>query len=189
MTNLVIVTDMQNGFIDPQGTLYVGEAGGAILPTIRQVLEAESAKGSAIVFTADTHELDDPEFAMWPPHCVRGTWECEIVPELQEYVADARIQPKRRYSAFFDTDLAEYVANLQPEKIIIMGVCTDICVMHTVADLRYRDYEVVVVRDAVASFDTEAHEFALKHMEKILGAHIVDSASLIGEAKDVAGNK
>jgi nicotinamidase-related amidase len=189
MARLVIVTDMQNGFIDPQGTLYVGEAGRVILPTIQQILEAELAKGSTLVFTVDSHEPNDPEFEMWPPHCLRGTWECEVVPELQKYVAGARIQPKRRYSAFFETGLEEYVANLQPEKVIIMGVCTDICVMHTVADLRYRDYDVTVVRDAVATFDDEAHEFALKHIEKILGAQVVDSAALLGEANDADRNE
>lgn len=188
MSNLVVVTDMQNGFIDPQGTLYVGEAGRAILPKIQQVLAAEVARGSDIVFTVDTHDPGDREFAIWPPHCLRGTWDNEIVPELQEFVATARVQPKRRYSAFYDTDLDLYVATLQPDKVIVMGVCTDICVMYTVADFKNRDYDVVVVRDAVASFDVEAHEFALKHMEKILGVHIVDSDSLIEDVKNVEGS-
>jgi nicotinamidase-related amidase len=46
--------------------------------------------------------------------------------------------------------------------------------MHTVADLRNRHYSVEVSKDCVASFDPEAHEFALKHMDKVLGAKIVE---------------
>ena len=54
-----------------------------------------------------------------------------------------------------------------------MGVCTSICVMETVSDLRDRDFDVVVHKDAVADFDPEAHEWALQRMEKILGAKVV----------------
>jgi len=57
--------------------------------------------------------------------------------------------------------------------LIVAGVCTDICVLHTVADARNRDYPVEVVEAAVASFDPEAHQFALEHMKMILGARVV----------------
>ncbi|NOX62808.1 MAG: cysteine hydrolase [Chloroflexi bacterium] len=175
MSNLVLVVDMQNGFVDPAGTLYGGEAVREIIPRIRHIIESEKARGAAIVFTADTHDPDDLEFRMWPPHCVRGDWETEIIPELADLARDARIQEKRRYSAFFETDLEAYLQRVRPERVIVTGVATDICVMHTVADLRNRDYEVIVPADAVASFDPEAHAFALKHMEKILGAQVVPS--------------
>ena len=56
--------------------------------------------------------------------------------------------------------------------MIVVGVCTDICVLHTVADARSRDYEVEVPVDCVASFDPEAHKWALQHMERVLGATI-----------------
>jgi nicotinamidase-related amidase len=44
--------------------------------------------------------------------------------------------------------------------------------LHTVADARFRDYEVLVYTDAVATFDQQMHEFGLKHMDKILGAKL-----------------
>ncbi|RME82431.1 MAG: cysteine hydrolase [Caldilineae bacterium] len=175
MSNLVIVVDMQRGFVDPQGTLYVGETGREIIPEIKKILEAEGAQGGKFVFTVDTHDPDDLEFKMWPPHCIRGTWECELAPELEEFSKGAKITPKRRYSAFFETDLASYLEELKPERVIVTGVCTDICVMHTVSDLRNRDYEVIVPANAVATFDPAAHDFALTHMEKILGATVVPS--------------
>ena len=58
---------------------------------------------------------------------------------------------------------------------MVCGVCTDICVLHTVADARNHDYQVEVPVDCVASFDLAAHEFALRHMEGILGAKLAGS--------------
>jgi len=180
-----MIIDMQNGFVDPKGKLYIGAAGRRILPVVQRVLEQALAKGSAMVFTADTHDPDDAEFAMWPVHCVRGTWESEIIPELRAFAEGARIQAKRRYSAFFDTDLDAYLQKINPDRVVVMGVCTDICVMHTVADLRNRDYEVIVIADGVASFDEAAHNFALQHMEKILGAQVENSTSILYEVENV----
>ena len=45
--------------------------------------------------------------------------------------------------------------------------------MHTAADARNRDYDVEIATDGVATFDPEAHTYALQHMEKILGARLV----------------
>lgn len=175
MTTLVMVIDMERGFTDPDGALYVGQTVRDILAPIRAILEAEKAKGSSIIFTRDFHDPDDKEFEMWPPHCVRGTWETEIDPALAEFARDATIINKRRYSAFFDTDLDERVKQIRPDKVIVTGVATDVCVLYTTADLRNRDYQVIIPANAVTSFDPDSHAFALKHMAEILGVQVVDS--------------
>ena len=177
MPNALIVVDMQRGFMSPEGTLYCGDEARAIIPCVRALVEQEEAAGSLVIFTADTHAPDDKEFAMFPPHCVAGTSETEIIPELADLAARHTILPKRRYSAFFETDLAGRLAAFKPERIVVAGDCTDICVMHTVADARNRDYPVEVPADCVTSFDAEAHAWALKHMERILGAHVVPTRS------------
>ena len=64
-------------------------------------------------------------------HCVIGTDEPQVIPELSQWVADSNVVPKNRYSGFFNTDLEQRLAALHPDKLIICGVCTDICVMHT----------------------------------------------------------
>lgn len=171
MSNVVIVVDMLRGFLEQGHPLFCGPEARKIIPCVQQLLQRESEQGSYIIFLADTHDPDDKEFAMFPAHCVRGTVECEIIPELAQFQGE--VIPKRRYSGFYDTALEQRLKELQPDKVIVVGVCTDICVMHTVADARNRDYVVEVPRDCVASFDPEAHAFALKHMEKILGAKVV----------------
>ena len=174
MSNVVLVVDMLIGFMEPGKNLYCGDEARQIIPNIKRLIESEQAAGSSIIFIADTHRPDDLEFEMFPVHCVRGTEECEVIPELADYVTVTL--RKRRYSAFYETDLEKRLKTLNPEKIILVGVCTDICVMHTTADARNRDYAVEVPTDCVASFDPDAHRHALDHMEKILGAKLTSLA-------------
>jgi nicotinamidase/pyrazinamidase len=172
MSDAVIVVDMQRCFVEEGSSLDSGPEVRRIIPHIKALLEKETRRGSKILFTADTHDEDDLEFQMFPRHCVVGLSETQIIPDLQPWVKPENVIRKRRYSAFFETDLAERLAGLKPDVIRVCGVCTDICVLHTVADLRNRDYKVVVEEDCVATFDPEAHQFALRHMDKILGAEI-----------------
>jgi len=170
MANVVIVADMVRGFCEDGRNLYVGPTIREIIRHIRELLERERAAGSHIIFICDTHEPDDKEFEMFPPHCIRGTEEPDVIPELAEFASD--IIPKRRYSAFFETNLGERLAELKPDKIVIAGVCTNICVLYTAAEARYHDYSVEVPADCVATFDPDAHAFALKEMQTVLGANV-----------------
>ena len=170
MANVVLVVDMVVGFLEEGHNLY-SEGYRDLIPNIQRLIEEEQAAGSKVIFLCDTHDPDDLEFRMFPVHCVRGTEEPNVIQELSRY--EGEVIPKRRYSAFHGTDLDERLATLGPDKVIICGVCTDICVMHTAADARNRDYAVEVPVDCVATFDPEAHTFALRHMEKILGAKLV----------------
>ena len=173
MANVVVVVDMLVGFLDPWHNLYCGDGARKIIPSRGRLIEGEQAQGSTVLFVCDTHDPADLESKMFPVHCVRGTAETELIDELSGY--EGEIIPKRRYSTFFETDLEERLARLDPAKMIICGVCTDICVMHAAADARNRDYSVEVPADCVATFDTEAHRYALEHMEKILEAQVVRS--------------
>ena len=170
MANAVIVIDMTRGFFEKGHSLYCGDKARRIIPNVQRLLEQELARGSQILFLNDHHDPDDLEFKMFPPHCIEGTVETEIIPELAGFLGE--VIPKKRFSAFYGTTLGERLGQLKPEKVIVCGVCTDICVCHTVADARDRDYEVEVPTDCVASFDEEAHRFALGHMEKVLGAKL-----------------
>ena len=176
MANAVLVVDMVVGFLEPEHNLYFAGYRG-IIPNIQQLIEQEQAAGSRVFFIADTHDPDDLEFKMFPVHCVRGTEEANVIRELSGYEGD--LIRKRRYSAFFGTNLEQRLAELNPEKVIICGVCTDICVMHTAADARNRDYEVEIPVDCVATFEEDAHTNALRHMETILGTKLVNQPAPI----------
>ncbi|OGO50591.1 MAG: hypothetical protein A2148_04920 [Chloroflexi bacterium RBG_16_68_14] len=175
MPDVVLVVDMLRGFLEPSHdgqahNLYCGEQARQIIPNVRRLLEAERARGSHVIFVADSHDPDDKEFEVFPPHCVQGSAESEVIPELRDMPGE--LLPKNRYSAFFNTNLERRLAELKPEKVILCGVCTDICVLHTASDARNRDYRVEVPEDCVASFNEENHRWGLKHLQEILGANV-----------------
>ena len=172
MSNVVLVVDMLVGFMESGHDLYCGDESREIIPNIQRLIEREQAEGSSVIFICDNHDPDDLEFQMFPEHCIKGTSEAEVIAELAGYKGE--VIHKKRYSAFFGTDLAQRLKALSPHKVIICGVCTDICVMHTASDARNRDYIVEVPVDCVATFDPQAHQFALDHMKEILGVRIVD---------------
>ena len=108
MASVVLVADMVRGFCEEGHPLYVGPPIREIIPRIRRLLEEERARGSRIIFIADTHAPDDAEFRMFPPHCIRGSEETEVVAELREFAAE--VVPKNRFSAFYGTDLDRRLA-------------------------------------------------------------------------------
>ncbi|MFB3093998.1 MAG: cysteine hydrolase family protein [Dehalococcoidia bacterium] len=175
MANVVLVADMVRGFCEEGHNLYVGPSIREIIPRIQKLLREEKAKGSHIIFLCDTHDPDDLEFKMFPPHCIRGSEEPEVIPELQEFADE--VIPKRRYSAFFETNLDERLKKLKPDKIIVVGDCTNICVLYTVADARNRDYAVEVPAECVTTFDPEAHKFALSQLKTVLGAEVTGATA------------
>jgi len=168
----LVVIDMQRGFLEEGYPLFCGEEARCIIPPVLRLVEQELLKGTPLFFTADAHAPDDKEFEIFPPHCVRGSVEAQVIPELAPYLDRATLIETTRFSAFFDTDLHHRLQRNNVEKLIVCGVCTDICVMHTVADACYRDYAVEVREDCVSSFNAEAHAFGLRHMEKVLGVRI-----------------
>ncbi len=163
-----IVVDMLKGFLVEGYPLYCGDEARKIIPRVVSLLS--DSKDGKIIYVCDNHSEDDLEFEMFPRHCVKGTEEAEIIDELRQFPGE--IVPKTRFSAFYNSRLGQMLEEVAPEKVIVVGVCTDICVNYTVADLRNRDYSVEVPARCVASFDEEAHRHALKHMEKVLGARI-----------------
>ena len=172
MSAIVLVVDMVRGFLEPGHNLYCGDEARDIIPNVQRLLERETSAGAEVLFISDHHLPDDLEFQMFPVHCVIGTEEPEVIPELAQYVTASNVVPKNRYSGFFNTDLEQRLEAMGPDKLIICGVCTDICVMHTTSDARNRDYPVEVPADCVATFDPDAHLWALGHIEKILGARV-----------------
>jgi len=180
MAKVILVIDMVRGFLEEGHPLYCGAKARDIIPNIQRLLEKELKQGAKVFYPCDHHKPDDPEFKLFPPHCIEGTPESELILELSQYHGE--IIPKRHFSAFYGTSLERKLKELNPEVIVICGVCTDICVMHTVADARNRGYEVEIPVDCVASVNDKAHFFALEHMEKVLGAKLVRPAVKVSQS-------
>ena len=70
----LMVADMLNDFIDPQGSLYVGAAGRRIIPFVAAKIEETRRQGGVVIFVCDAHAQDDREFRYFAPHAVKGSW-------------------------------------------------------------------------------------------------------------------
>ena len=171
-SSALLVIDMQRGFLEDGHPLFCGEEARRIIPLVSKLVEEALGRGTPVFFSADAHDPNDREFKIFPPHCIKGTSEAEIIPELAVYLDRSTLIETSSYSAFFATDLHERLQEAGVRDLNVCGVCTDICVMHTVADAYYRGYGIEVRRDCVASFDRDAHTFALRHMKSVFGARI-----------------
>jgi nicotinamidase-related amidase len=94
---------------------------------------------------------------------IRGTPGCEIVPELKPADGE-RVLVKKRYSAFFGTDLDQVLAELQPDALILAGVNTHACIRTTAIDAYQRDWPVILALDCIGSYDKEHHDVSVRYM-------------------------
>jgi len=172
----VVVIDMLVGFCE-HGNLYSPRYE-PMIPRLYAHLERAEGRGASLVFLADTHAPDDPEFRMFPPHCIAGSGEEEVVPELAGFVRRGTLVRKHTFSGFWGTELGDVLARLDAKRVEVAGVCTDICVLHTVFDLRVRGFDVAVREDLVETYDAPGHDaavvnrFALGHIGDVLGATV-----------------
>lgn len=167
----LFVIDMLNDFFLKDGALYCGDSSRKIIPFVKEKIDEFHKSGDLVVFICDSHQENDLEFKLFPEHCVTGTKGAQIIDELSVEKNDVLIK-KTRFSSFYNTDLDDVLKKSSATEVYVVGVCTSICVMDTVGDLRNRDYKVVVCKDGVADFDPRAHQFSLERMEKIYGAEV-----------------
>lgn len=168
----LLVVDMLYDFIDPNGALYVGEVTKELVPEVKARVEKYRSEGWLVIYTCDRHLDDDMEFNLFPPHSVKGSGGDEIIAELAPRPGE-RVIEKRRFSAFVGTDLDLMLRDKEIKELELVGVVTNICILYTAAMAQMYGYKVTVPVKAVASFDLEAHHFALKEMEKTLGIRLI----------------
>lgn len=102
-----------------------------------------------------------------------GTEESEIVERLQPYSSQDNIILKNTLSIIYNTSLLRRLQELQPSEIEIAGVCTEICVLFAVYELRIRGYKVNINVNAVLPLKLENQKLFLNYMNEFLGAEIL----------------
>ncbi|MCA8867334.1 MAG: cysteine hydrolase [Rhodobacteraceae bacterium] len=158
----IVVVDMVNDFCVPGGAMVL-PGYESILPAQKRVIAAGRAVGSPIVFVVDAHRGGAPnerEFKKRTRHCIEGEWGARVIDELAPRPHDLTVI-KRRYSAFFNTDLDVTLKDFGISSIVVMGVVTNICVRSTVHDAFFLGYNVVVVEDGSAATGPREQESSL----------------------------
>jgi nicotinamidase-related amidase len=169
--------DMLNDFLT--GHLKC-ERAGKIVPGLRRLLTAARGAGVPVVYSSDAHLANDFELRIWGEHAMQGTPGAAVIPELTPEEGDYEI-PKRTYSAFHDTGMDQLLRGLGAETLIMTGVHTHICGLHTAADAFFHGYQIVVVTDGVSAFTAEDQKYGLEYLEKIFGARMVSTDELLAE--------
>ncbi len=170
------VIDMQKDFCYEGGALFVGDAVEAIIPRIKALIEEAIRKKVQLIFTQDWHSPDDEEFEVWARHCIRDTKGAEIIDEL--FLKEAFVVKKQKYSAFFGTGLDARLKEKGVGTLILVGVVTNICVLHTAIDASLRGYEMIVPEDCVAALSDYGQEYGLRHIKSVLKGIITSSGDI-----------
>ncbi|WP_025028420.1 cysteine hydrolase family protein [Caldalkalibacillus mannanilyticus] len=169
-------------FVADQGALTCGKPAQEIEEAIVNITEEMIKNQDFVVFALDVHEEGDPfhpETSLFPPHNLRGTKGRDLYGRLHELYKvnqerdNVYSLDKTRYSAFAGTDLEIRLRERGITEVHLVGVCTDICVLHTAVDAYNKGFQIVIHEKAVASFNQAGHEWALGHFKGCLNAKIV----------------
>jgi nicotinamidase-related amidase len=156
----MIVVDMQNDFV-ASGAALETPAARQIVPRLAKALRICRETGIKIIYTAHVHRSDGCDMGLFddmhPPIANRhalvdGTPGVEIYPELAPAPSEHVIK-KHRYSGFFGTDLDIILREWGVDTVIISGTTTENCCQATARDAMFRNYRVVFLSDATATYD------------------------------------
>ena len=167
----LFIIDMLNDFVDEKGALYV-PSGKEIVSPILEKKKAFKSQGLPVFYLNDSHEKEDEEFSLWPPHAVKGSWGAQVFPDLSPEPGDVVVE-KRRYSGFFGTELDRLLKEKGVKKLYLTGLLTDVCVFFTAHDGYNLGYRLAVFSDSTTSLDQETHRKFLERMKKLFGAEIL----------------
>ena len=172
--------DTQVDFMRPTGRLSVPGAE-QIVPDLAKLMTWASENAVPVISTADAHQPDDPEFKIWPPHCVIGTPGQQRIPETltpAPVVIPSRsgaFQPPARWVGQFIVEKPTYslednpnfgaiLRALGPRRAVVFGVATEFCVRAVGMALRQRGFQVELVIDAIKPITDEGGRKAIEEM-------------------------
>jgi nicotinamidase/pyrazinamidase len=146
MTQLFFDVDTQIDFMLPAGSLYVPGAE-RLIPAIA----ALNRRAPALISTMCEHAENDPEFEIYPPHCVAGTVGQQKPAAL--LVPNQILFAKPELNAFANPRLEAVMRGIDADEYVVYGVVTEICVQLVAAKLLTMGRPVTIVRDATQHLD------------------------------------
>ena len=186
-SDALLLVDVQNDFM-PGGALAVADGDQIVVP-LNALIQAFAARDLPIVATRDWHPADHCSFeaqgGIWPTHCVAGTSGAQFHPALAlpaatRVVSKATQQDRDAYSGFDDTQLAQWLEERGVRRLLVGGLATDYCVLHTVLDGLAADFQIVVLTDGIQAVNVEPGDGAqaLQRMGAA-GAQLSDSSAFL----------
>lgn len=162
MKELLIVVDMVNGFLK-EGTL-ADPTLMKIVPAQIELIKRVLARKGGLVFIKDTHNINSVEFKTFPPHCLKGTSEAEVIDELKPYQEYGISYEKNSTSFMFAEGFQKLLEQLKNLKRIYgIGVLQDVCMLNGLVPLKNyfnqnnQDVEIIIPSDCTATYDSPLH--------------------------------
>jgi nicotinamidase/pyrazinamidase len=161
MKPAIIVVDMLKDTFKEGSQLPITQEARQILPNLQRLLNESRKRGFPVLFACDSFLKEDFIFkGRMKMHSLRGTEGAEVVGDLKPEPTDI-ILPKRRFSAFFKTDLDQTLRTLGVDTIVVTGITTEVCVLMTVMDGLSHDFSAILLEDCSASRSKEFHQGCL----------------------------
>jgi nicotinamidase-related amidase len=184
----LLIIDMQYDFLDASSPLFVGD-GPSIISNVREILNYFRENKFHLLFVKRLHRVDGSDvdkarielFQRTGGFLIEGTRGAEIVEVIKPLSSEA-VVIKKRWSAFFHTDLDLILRRMEIKTLIICGLQTPNCIRASVTDAISLDYDVIVLEDGTASSDLEIQKLNLLDMENI-GAKILRTDEVINLLK------
>lgn len=162
----LLIIDMVKDNFDEKRSLPITPFARAVIAPLNKLIGAFRSQQWPIVFSTDAFHKDDFIFkGRMQPHSLAGTAGAEVFEEL-DMQSDDLWQPKPRFSAFFDTDLANWLRERGITLCAIGGIATHFCVLTTVLDAICHDFKAVLLEDCSAAFSEQVHQQTLDHYRR-----------------------
>lgn len=154
--------DTQNDFMNKDGALYVPNAE-SIKENIKNLTDHARKRKIQITGSMDDHPKDDPEFKIFPPHCISGTYgQKKIFP-----IAPGDLYfTKQSYDIFTNHTFEKFLDRERVSEAIVYGVATDYCVKAAVLGMQNLGIQCYVITDAIKSITLEGEKQAMKEMTR-----------------------
>ena len=161
MKPAVIIVDMVKDNLKEGSRHPIAQEVRAIIPKLQRIIGESRQAGFPIVFACDSFFPEDFIFkGKMKAHSLRGTKGSEPLDELHPKPSDIFL-PKRRFSAFFKTDLDMTLRMRGVDTIAVAGITTEVCVLMTAMDGLCYDFSVILLEDVTASKTAEMHRSCL----------------------------
>lgn len=174
--------DYTNDFVAEDGSLTAGSPARELHDYIVKTTLEFNEVDDYIAFLIDVHHKNDeshPESKLFPEHNIEGTEGRALYGKLKDTYEVLRENDnvdyfdKTRYSAFVGTNLELKLRERNITEVHLVGVCTDICILHTAIDAYNLGFDIVVHEQGVASFNQSGHNFTLEHVVEVLGGDVI----------------
>lgn len=167
----LVLVDVIASFFDPAEANYYPEVTQVLGPVAR-LLERAREHRTLVVHAVERHHpgLEDFEFGKLPRHHEAGGSDAEYVPGFEPRPGGYEVEvTKRRFSAFYATDLALLLQEQGVRRVVIAGVKTNVCIRATAQDAFAGGFEPVVPREATNSNRPHLAEASLEDIDRYMG--------------------